>query len=230
MSPTASQTAGGASRGLRLFETAAAKKAVVAVTGVVMVGFVVVHMLGNLQVFLGAEHMNSYAAMLKSNAEILWGARSVLLVSVAAHIIATLQLLGINRRARPVAYVKKDNSHSSLASKTMYLSGPTLFFGLLYHLLHLTVGSVHPAFSETDVYANVVHGFSVLPVALVYIIFVACVALHVSHGIRSMVHTLGYAHPVHSARIRTAAGLIALVLFLGFASVPVSVLAGIVHL
>src|SRR5947209_925621 len=141
MSPAA--TAGRPSRVLRFFEATIVKKAIMAVTGFVLFGFVVGHLLGNLQVFLGPERLNAYAAFLKGNAELLWGTRIVLLVCVIAHIVVTIQLAGIKSQARPIGYTKKNNAHSSLASRTMYYSGPMLAAFVIYHLLHLTVGTVH---------------------------------------------------------------------------------------
>ncbi|MCU1330761.1 MAG: Succinate dehydrogenase/Fumarate reductase transrane subunit, partial [Bryobacterales bacterium] len=121
-----------------------------AVTGAALFLFVTAHLLGNLQVFLGPEAINSYAASLKSIPELLWGARIGLLVCVAIHIVTTIQLARINNKARPRAYAKKNNSRSTAASRTMYLSGPMIAAFIVYHLLHMTVGSVHPQFSETD--------------------------------------------------------------------------------
>jgi succinate dehydrogenase / fumarate reductase, cytochrome b subunit len=223
-------TAAGSNRAFRFFEATIVKKAIMALTGAAMFAFVTGHLLGNLQVFLGPERLNAYAAFLKSNMEILWGARIGLLVCLVAHIIVTIQLLQIKNQARPVAYAKKDNSHSSIASRTMYMSGPVILAFVVYHLLHLTLGAVHPHFSEHDVYSNLVYGFMQWPVSLSYIVAVGLLCVHLSHGISSMFQTLGISHPVHTPRIRRAARAIAILFFLGYASIPIGVLTGIIRL
>ena len=228
MSPAAAAV--GSNRALRFFEATIVKKAVLAITGIAMFGFVTGHLLGNLQVFLGPERLNSYAAFLKSNMEILWGARIGLLVCLIAHVVVTLQLLRIKNQARPVSYAKKNNSHSSLASRTMYMSGPVILAFVIYHLLHMTLGVVHPRFSQNDVYSNVVYGFLQWPVSLAYIVAVALLCMHLSHGIYSMFQTLGFSHPVYTPRIKRAARTIAVLFFLGYASIPIGVMTGIVRL
>jgi succinate dehydrogenase / fumarate reductase cytochrome b subunit len=217
-------------RALRFFEATIVKKAVMALTGFVLFGFVAGHLLGNLQVFLGAERLNAYSALLKSNREILWGIRTVLLVSVIAHIVVTIQLAQLKIGARPIGYRKKSNAHSSLASRTMYYSGPMIAAFVVYHLLHLTLGTVHAAFSEVDVYANVVYGFRQWPVSAAYAVAIGLLCLHLNHGIYSMFQTLGFAHPRYTPRIRVAAGAVSVLFFLGYVSIPAAVLTGIVHL
>jgi succinate dehydrogenase / fumarate reductase cytochrome b subunit len=151
----------------------------------------------------------------------------VLFIAVTAHIIATVQLYNLKNRARPVAYVKKDNAHSSVASRSMYITGPMIAAFIVYHLLHLTVGAVHPQFSETDVYSNVIFGFQQWPVALVYIIAMALLCLHLNHGIYSMFQTLGIAHPHYTPRIKAAARTLSLLYFAGYTSIPLAVLLGV---
>jgi succinate dehydrogenase / fumarate reductase cytochrome b subunit len=218
--------AGRPSRALRFFEATIVKKAVMAVTGFILFIFVTGHLLGNLQVFLGPERLNNYAAFLKGNLELLWGTRIVLLIAVTAHIIATIQLAALKNKARPVSYTKKRNSHSSLASRSMYVTGPMIAAFVIYHLLHFTVGVVHPQFSETDVYSNVVYGFQQWPVALAYIVAMGLLCLHLNHGIYSMFQTLGLSHPDYTPRIKVAARVIGILYFIGFASIPVAVLLG----
>jgi succinate dehydrogenase / fumarate reductase cytochrome b subunit len=227
MSPAA---AGSSHRALQFFEATIVKKAVVAVTGLILLGFVAGHLAGNLQVFLGPERINAYSAFLKGNVELLWVVRTTLLVSVLAHIYFTIQLWQLKNAARPVGYAKKTNSHSSLASRTMYYSGPVIAAFVVYHLLHLTLGVVHPHYSETDVYSNIVYGFLQWPVALSYIIAVGLLCLHLSHGISSMFQTLGFSHPKYTPRIKAAANVIAALFFLGFASIPLGVMTGVVRL
>jgi len=219
--------AGRSPRALRFFEATIVKKAVMALTGVILFLFVTGHLLGNLQIFLGPDRLNTYAAFLKGNLELLWGTRVVLLIAVLAHIAATIQLANLKTRARPVAYVKKDNAHSSVASRSMYVTGPMIAAFILYHLLHFTAGVVHPQFSETDVYSNVIYGFQQWPVALVYIVAMALLCLHLNHGISSMFQTLGFAHPHYTPRIKAAARTLSLLYFAGFSSIPLAVLLGV---
>jgi succinate dehydrogenase / fumarate reductase cytochrome b subunit len=226
MSPA---TAGTRER-VRLFDATIVKKAVMAVTGVILFAFVVGHLLGNLQVFLGPERINSYSAFLKSNLELLWGVRIVLLVCVIAHIVVTIQLASLKSKARPVGYAKKKNSHSSLASRTMYYSGPMIAAFVIYHLLHMTAGVVHPDFQEGEVYANLVYGFQQPAVSIAYIVAIAFLCLHLNHGIYSIFQTLGAAHPKYMPRIKRTAAIISILLFLGYISIPISVMAGIIHL
>ncbi len=228
MSPAA--TAGQPKRALRFFEATIVKKAIMAVTGLVLFGFVTGHLLGNLQVFLGAERLNAYAAFLKGNLELLWGTRIVLLVCVIAHIVVTIQLARLKLNARPVSYAKKRNPHSSVASRTMYYSGPMIAAFVIYHLLHLTAGMVHPDFSEQNVYANVVYGFEQWPVSLAYTVAIAFLCLHLNHGIYSTFQTLGLAHPRYMPKIKTAAAAISILYFVGYVSIPAAVLTGVVHL
>jgi len=226
MSPA---TAGTRER-VRLFDATIVKKAVMAVTGVILFVFVVGHLLGNLQVFLGAERINAYAAFLRSNLELLWGVRILLLVSVIAHIVVTVQLASLKSKARPVGYAKKKNAHSTIASRTMYYSGPMIAAFVIYHLLHMTAGVVHPDFQEGEVFANLVYGFQQIPVSIAYIVAIAFLCLHLNHGIYSTFQTLGAAHPKYMPRIKRAAAVISILLFLGYISIPISVMAGIIHL
>ena len=201
-----------------------------AFTGIVLVGFVVGHMLGNLQMFLpDHEAINDYGRFLRHalHGTGLWVVRAVLLASVILHIAAAWSLTRTNLAARPVAYRVVTPDASTYASRTMRWSGPILALFIVYHLLHFTVGNAHPAFVEGDVYRNVIVGFSVWPVAL---------ALHrrdarpgpSSPSRRgSMLQSLGASHPRwNSARDRAATALTVIVV-LGFISVPLAVLAGV---
>jgi succinate dehydrogenase / fumarate reductase cytochrome b subunit len=219
--------AGPASRVHGFFSATIVKKAVMALTGVILFGFVAGHLLGNLQIFLGPERLNAYAAFLKGNLELLWGTRIVLLASVTAHIVVTIQLYQIKTKARPVAYAKKNNSHSSVASRSMYLTGPMIAAFVIYHLLHLTVGAVHPQFSETDVYSNVIYGFQHVVVSIAYTVAIGLLCLHLRHGIYSMFQTLGVSHPLYMARIKKVASVLSVLIFIGYISIPAAVLAGL---
>ena len=206
------------------------KKIVMAVTGVMMFGFVIAHLLGNLQVFEGPAKLNAYGAFLHSIGELLWPMRIILLVAIALHIIATVQLALRNQRARPVGYSRKQAIHSSYASRTMYWSGPIVLAFIIFHLLHLTAGYIHPgaAYIEGDVYHNVVSGFQVWWVSLSYIVAICLLGLHLRHGLWSMFQSLGTLQPQHTAVLEKAAIVIALLIVLGYISIPISVLVGLV--
>lgn len=208
------------------------RKAVMAATGVVLFGFVFVHMLGNLQMFLhDHEAMNRYGRFLKEfgHGGGIWIARGVLLAAVAAHIAAAWSLTRTSLAARPVGYRVATPDASTYASRTMRWSGPILLLFIVYHLLHFTIGSVHPDFVEGDVYRNVVVGFSSWPVTLFYVVAMLCLGLHLRHGVWSMLQSLGVSHPRWNAARKTAADVFTVILVLGFVAVPVAVLAGIVR-
>jgi succinate dehydrogenase / fumarate reductase cytochrome b subunit len=213
---------------LTWYRTSIGKKMVVAVTGLVLVGFLIVHMVGNLQIFAGREAINRYSAFLHSSPGLLWTARIVLLVAVLLHMVAIAQLYFQNRAARGVRYRKKRELAATYASRTMYLSGPIVAAYVVYHLLHLTTGDVGPPFIPGDVYQNMVNGFRVPTISILYVVANVLLALHLYHGIWSFTQTVGLSHPKYDrARRRVAQGLTVLLL-VGFLSVPVAVLAGFV--
>jgi len=218
------------SSNLAFWQTTIGKKAVMAVTGVILFGFVVAHLLGNLQIFLPPEHINRYSANLKSLPALLWGARITLLVSVILHIWASFQLWLLQRSARPVGYIKKQNLHSTYASRTMKWSGPILLAFIIFHLLHFTFGTIHPGgpWDQHNVYNNVVTGFQVWPVSLFYILAMLMLCFHLYHGLWSMFQSLGFSHPVYTPWLQRFAKLFAILIALGNISIPVAVLAGLI--
>lgn len=213
----------------RFYDSTIGKKAVMAVTGAILFGFLVGHMAGNLQVFLGREVMNHYAETLHANMNLLWAARIILLVSVVLHAWAAVQLSAVKSAARPVGYVKPGNVQSSLASRTMMLSGPVIALFVIGHLLHLTTGTIHPQFVELRAYENVIHGFSNPLASGLYIVAMLLVGSHLSHGIWSMFQSLGFSHPRYTPRLKQFSTVFAWLLIAGFISVPLAVLAGIVR-
>jgi succinate dehydrogenase / fumarate reductase, cytochrome b subunit len=206
------------------------KKVVMAVTGCILFLFVLGHLAGNLQVFEGPAKLNAYGNLLHSLGELLWPIRIVLLLCVGLHITATVQLALRNKKARPVSYASKKAINSSYASRTMYWSGPIVLAFVIFHLLHLTAGYIVPgaAFIEGDVYHNVISGFQVWWVSVWYIIAVSLLGLHLRHGIWSMFQSLGASHPRHTPLLKKAAFVIALLITLGYISIPLSVLLGFV--
>jgi succinate dehydrogenase / fumarate reductase, cytochrome b subunit len=219
-----------------LWSTMIGKKVVMAVTGVVLIGFVIAHMLGNLKIFLGAEAIDAYAVFLRTMGEpmfpygsLLWAARIVLLACLAMHITAAVQLTLMNWSARPQGYDIKRSIATTYAARTMRWSGVILALFIVYHLLHLTGGAVgfQPGqFRHLSVYINVLAGFSVWYVAVFYIVAMACLCLHLDHGVWSMLQTFGLNNARTTSALRALSRLLALVVFVGFISVPVAVLAG----
>jgi succinate dehydrogenase / fumarate reductase cytochrome b subunit len=215
---------------LRFWQTTVGKKAIMAVTGFILFGFVSGHLLGNLQIFLPPEKINHYAATLRSLPPLLWGTRITLLVSVLLHIWSSFQLALLQREARPIKYVKRANLNSTYASRTMLWSGPIIAAFVIFHLLHLTLGSVHPGgpFDEQNVYNNVVTGFQVWPVSLFYIIAMIMLCYHLYHGLWSMFQSLGFSHPVYTPWLQRLSKVVAILIAAGNISIPVAVLAGFI--
>jgi succinate dehydrogenase / fumarate reductase cytochrome b subunit len=207
------------------------KKAVMAVTGLVLFAFVVVHMIGNLTAYIGPAAMNEYAVWLREllHGAGLWIARGVLLASVILHVWAALAITIENRKARPVGYRQRRWEESTYASRTMVWSGPILALFIVFHLLHLTTGNLHPNFVEGDVYHNFVAGFRVVPVSVFYIAAMLCLGLHLFHGAWSMLQTLGLSHPRWNPLRYAVAGTLTAVVVLGNISFPVAVLLGIIR-
>lgn len=213
-------------RGVFFYRTTIGKKVVMAVTGLILFGFLIGHMAGNLQFFLGREALNSYAEHLHELAGLLWMTRIVLLLSVFLHILAAIQLVNLQRAARPVSYYKRKPVGSTYASRTMYWSGPIIGFFVIYHLLHLTTGTVHPDYHRLQAYENVVIGFSVWYVTLFYAIAMVLLCMHLYHGVWSMFQSMGLAHPRYTPKIKAFAKVFSILLLIGFLSVPIAVLLG----
>lgn len=219
-------------------QTSVGKKSIVAITGALLLGFVVAHMLGNLQIFLGPDRINSYAKTLQDLGALLWVARIGLLVAFVVHIAMAIKLTLENKAARPVPYAVNKVHHATLASRIMPYTGTVILAFVIYHLLHFTLASFNPEYKTLldeqgrhDVYKMVIAGFSNPLSSIFYILAQACLALpigHLSHGIFSIFQTLGVNHPNIDARIKFASVAVSLVIFLGNSSIPVAVLAGII--
>ena len=199
-----------------------------AVTGFVLVGFVVVHMLGNLLLYQGPAAINAYAEKLREMPAVLWGVRLALLVSVLLHIWAAASLTRTNMAARGVGYRERRSRESTYASRTMRWSGVILLLFIVYHLLHFTVGNVHPSFIPGDVYHNMISGFQIGIVPFFYILSMLALGLHLYHGVWSLMQTVGLSHAKYD-RLRYAfAALVTAVVVLGNLSFPVAVMTGLV--
>ena len=214
----------------RPLEASVSQKVVLAVTGLVMYGFVSVHMIGNLQLYSGPEKLNHYAELLQSARPLLYGARCVLLLAVATHAWISISLALKNRAARPVKYAGQRFLEADLASRTMIWSGPVIALFVLYHILHFTAGSAHPDFVVGDVYRNVVVGFRVPVVALVYVAAMAGLGFHLYHGATSLFQTLGLRTPGNEKKLKVVLTAVSAAIVAGNISFPLAVLSGIVKL
>ncbi len=213
------------------YATTMGKKVVMAVTGILLFLYVLVHMLGNLQLYAGPPLINQYAHFLHSSraAPLLWTARVVLLACVGLHILAAAQLWWRNRQARPVAYSGRTWREADLAARTMILSGPIIAAFVIYHILHLTTHDVRPApVFEDNLYATLVGGFQVPAVAAFYIVAMVLLGFHLWHALWSWLQTLGLTHPHYDRTLRLAARVLTLIVVLGDLSFPLSVQLGFV--
>lgn len=202
------------------------KKMVMAVTGLVWLGFVMGHALGNLLIFQGPAAINGYAELLKSSALILWGVRTILLSSLLLHVHAATTLTLRNRRARPERYDRHETPTTTWSALTLRVGGVILLVFVVFHLLHFTTGTVHPAFSPTDVYHNMLIGFSIPAVAGFYLLAMAALALHLHHGVWSFFQTMGWNHPHLNPLRRRVATALAVVVPLGFSAIVFAVAVG----
>jgi succinate dehydrogenase / fumarate reductase cytochrome b subunit len=222
-------------RAVRFYEAPIGKKAVMAVTGLILFGYVIAHLLGNLQIYSSnREQINIYAAFLHnpSNALALWIARAVLLAAVGLHIIAAYQLWMMNRAARPIAYHKKADVPTSYAARTMKWSGVIVGLFVIFHVLHLTVGAV-PGLPVTeavhgpDVRHNVIAGFQNYWVSGFYIVAMILLCMHLYHGIWSLFQSLGFSHPRYTPLVQKGAAVVAILIAIGNCSIPIAVMAGL---
>ena len=212
-----------------LYGSTLGKKILMAVTGIILFGFVVGHMIGNLQLYLGAEQLNHYAELLQSNKPFLWTFRLVLLFCVSVHILAAVQLWLRNRRSRPVKYRVFNPPAVDYAARTMIWSGPIILLFILYHLGHFTVGCTHHDFVRGDVYHNVVTSFQIWWVAGFYILANLLLAIHLYHGLWSLFQTFGWDHPRFGGLRRWFAVAFAMLIGAGNISMPLAVLTGVVR-
>ncbi len=220
---------------LTFIDTTIGKKVVMAVSGLVLFGFVIGHMLGNLQLFLGAEAFNEYATYLHhvGLGKVIWAARAVLLAMLVLHVSMAFQLATQSAAARPVAYKRKKNDRTTFAALTMNFSGITLLLFILYHLAHFTFPGVamgayeHQHYSQ--VYSNVINGFSIPWVVAIYVLAQVSLGFHLYHGSQSLFQTLGVTNPLRNGTVRGVSQFLAMVVTVGNIILPLSVLVGIVQ-
>src|SRR5215813_5003173 len=221
-----------------IFRSSLGKKYIMAVTGFVMFLFVIGHLAGNLQIFLGSEAINRYGHFLQSNPELIWPARIILLLMVVLHIWSAVQLSAENKAARPIAYGEYKPVGSSYASRTMLMSGIIIFVFIVYHLLHFTVQAQSINFTDQnfagfrdqserhDIYKMMIVGFSNAWVSGFYVLGMALLCLHLSHGTSSMFQSIGWKSPVYGPFLDKASRWLAVAVFLGYTSIPVAILLG----
>ena len=218
----------------RTMKSSIGAKAVMAITGLMLVGFVIAHMAGNLLMFAGREAFNAYAEALQSLGALLWAARLGLLGAVGLHIASAVRLNRMNNAARPVKYRVISQSVSSYATRTMKYSGYIMFAFIVYHLLHFTIGvtdaSAYEYKQQGDVYSMVVVGFQQPIVSISYVVAMVLLSMHLSHGVSSVFQTLGFNHPKYNKLFSKVGPAIGAFVSLGFISIPAGVLAGIVAL
>jgi succinate dehydrogenase / fumarate reductase cytochrome b subunit len=222
-------------RVLSLYRSSVGKKILMAVTGIIFVSFVLVHMYGNLKAFYGPEYFNHYAEFFRemgapifAHGHLLWIMRITLLLAVGIHMLMAFQLWWGANKARPVKYAKGlKPEESTYASRTIRWGGVIIITFVIYHLLHFTVGTVHPRFVRGDAYGNLVAGFQSIPVVIVYGIAMCALCLHLYHGVWSAMQTLGASHPRYNKYRRPVALTVAGIILFGFMAIPVSVITGI---
>jgi succinate dehydrogenase cytochrome b subunit len=227
-----------------VFKSSLGKKYIMAVTGFVLFLFVLGHLAGNLQIFIGREAINRYGAFLQSNLELLWPVRIILLIMVGLHIWSAIALSLENNAARPVNYQVYQPVGSSFASRNMLVGGLIVLVFIVYHLLHYTAevqyinltGQNFKAFMEPlpghipperhDIFKMMVVGFSNYWVAAIYCVGLALLCLHLSHGASSMFQSLGWRNEAYRPFLDRAAQVVAVLIFLGYMSIPVAILCG----
>jgi succinate dehydrogenase / fumarate reductase cytochrome b subunit len=213
-----------------LWRSSVGKKAVMAVTGLIMVAYLITHVLANLLVFQGPDKINTYSRFLHGTGGALWAARLVLLAAVVLHIVAAVQLTARRQAARPVGYAAgRAPQVSTLASRTIRWGGGLILVFLVYHILHFTLGTVHTSFVEGDPYHNVVTGFRNPLVVVFYELAMAAVGLHLYHGIWSSGRSLGVSSPSPHPLRRQLALALALIIWAGFTAIPIAVFAGMLE-
>jgi succinate dehydrogenase / fumarate reductase cytochrome b subunit len=218
------------------YRSSVGKKMIVAITGIILILFVIGHLLGNLQIFLGPDWINGYSEHLHELGPLLWAIRIVLLATVIVHILVTIRLAIDNRRARPEAYIDKHHVKATFASRHMVMSGLIVLAFIIYHLAHFTVRVTDPRFAllkadplgHYDLYSMMVYGFQNYYVSAFYILGLFLLALHLSHGTSSFFQSLGLNDKKLTPKLATAGRILAWLIFIGYTSIPVAVLLHLV--
>jgi len=212
------------------------KKMIVAITGIILILFVIGHLLGNLQIFIGPDWINGYSQHLRDLGPLLWAVRLFLLAAVIIHIWVTIQLAIENRRARPEAYMDKQYVKATFASRHMVMSGLIVLVFIIYHLAHFTVRVTDNRFTllradplgHYDVYSMMVYGFQNYLVSGFYVLGLFLLALHLSHGSSSFFQSLGLNDKKLTPRLALGGRIFTWLLFAGYTSIPVAILLGLI--
>jgi succinate dehydrogenase / fumarate reductase cytochrome b subunit len=219
-----------------LYESTIGKKVAMALAGIVLFGYLLLHLAGNLKAFTGEQHFNEYSEWLRTfgapvfgYSQFLWLVRLILLAALLLHVVAFLQLWAKSRAARTVGYRRYDPEVFSRASRTMKWGGVAILLFVIYHVLHLTTGDVHPSFESHQAYRNMVSGFESPLASIIYVVGMIAVGLHLYHGLWSATQTMGWNNKTYTHLRRPIAMTIALVITLGFLSVPFAVWTGIIE-
>lgn len=215
---------------IKLWSSAVGKKIVMAITGLIMIAYLIGHMAGNLLVFRGSDAINNYAHFLHTNVGPLWIARVVLIAAVVLHVVAVVQLYALDKKARPQAYADYKPQASTFASRTMRIGGLIIFVFIVFHILHFTTGTIQPApYEEGQVYANVVGSFQIWWVTALYVVAMIAVGAHLYHGGWSWLRTLGLARAKANPLNRPIAAALAIILWAGFTAIPLAIFFGLVR-
>jgi succinate dehydrogenase / fumarate reductase, cytochrome b subunit len=209
---------------------------IVAITGIILILFVIGHLLGNLQIFLGPDWINGYSQHLRDLGPLLWAIRIFLLAAVTIHIYATIQLAIENRRARPDPYIKKEYVKATFASRHMVMSGLIVLAFIIYHIAHFTARATDRRFAllkadplnHYDVYSMMVYGFQSYLVSGFYVLGLFLLALHLSHGSSSFFQSLGLNDRKLTPRLALGGRIFAWLLFAGYTSIPIVILLGLI--
>jgi len=220
-----------------LISSSVGKKILMAITGFVSFGYIAGHLAGNLQIFAGQEQINKYAEFLHSLGPILWVIRLVLLCFFVTHIWLGIQLKLENMAARPVNYAKKVPQKTTLAARTMWLTGLMVAAFFVYHILQFTARVTDPRYltlplvnGQYDVYSMVIMGFQNTWISIFYIVAVGLLCYHLSHGIASMFQSIGWNSEKYDGKLKAIGTIIAVLFFLGYISIPISIMAGYIKL
>ena len=223
----------------RTWQSSLGKKYLMAISGFVLFGFVIGHLLGNLQIFLGPEALNRYGHFLQTTPELIWPARIGLLALAALHIASAIALTKQNRAARPIGYGDYKVVAASYASRTMMMSGLIVLVFIIYHLLHFTVQTpdinftgqdfrtLHDEQGRHDIYRMMIMGYKKPLVSLFYLIGVGLLCLHLSHGVSSMFQSMGWKNKSYGAFLDKFAIVVSALIFAGYISIPAAVLIGL---
>lgn len=223
---------------IKFYRSTIGKKIIMGVTGLIGIGFLIVHMAGNLQAFIGQSKLNDYGAALHGPLnELTWLVRIVLIVAVVLHVTMAYQLTQMSRAARPIGYQKKEPQVATLASRTMKWGGVLLLVFIVFHILHFTTETIDPGgwrgmtdnHGNRDVYGNLIASFHVWWVSAFYIVAMIFLGLHLYHGAWSSVRTLGYAKPSGHPLHRKIALAVAVIVWAGFTLIPVGVIVGLIR-